>query len=1049
MFSAIFIKRPRFAIVISLFTMLAGIICVFKLPIAEYPQVSPPTIMVFATYPGAGSQVIADTVAAPIEAEVNGVEDMVYYSSQSDNLGNYTLTLTFAPNADENMALVNVNNAIKRAEHSLPSEVVSNGLMSFKRSSDILGIIAIYSRNPEHTPLFLSNYASIHMKDAIARLDGVGQAMIFGEQNYSMRLWLDPLKMKALSVSYDDIRNAVASQNVQAATGSVGTEMSSGYMQFKVDTQGRLITPQEFGNIIVKSGDKGRQVRLTDVAKIELGSETYSGLCKLDGRPAVILAVFKLNNANALKVMESVKDEMNELKKSFPEGIDWDIAYDSTEFVVMTMREIVETLVLTFILVVLITWIFLQDWRATIVPAVTIPVSLIGTFVFLYALNMSINTLTMFALILVIGSVVDDAIVVTENCIRLIDEEGMKPFDAAMKSMEQITNALIATTLVVIAVYAPIAFYGGMVGKIYMQFAVTMCIALCLSTVNALTLSPALCAIVLQQHRQHWLPLRAFFGLFNIFLNGLRNVYLFIGGLLVRHPIVTIVAFCGILFGNYYFFSTLPSSFVPQEDKGALFGEVTLSPGTSLPRTEAVLAEVAKIAEGLPGVKHVLIVPGRSFTAGSGENLGMLFLDLKPWDDRKTPDTQISAIQQEMIKRCMGIPDAAVTMFAPPAISGLGATGGVSFALQATGDQTYQDLAQTTTSLLGKIMESGKAIYAFTSLDAHTPMLRLDIDRAKAEAMKVPVSAIFNTLQTQLGSFYINDFNMFGKTYQVKMQAERKFRENLNAIGQLNVTSSTGKIVPLDALATVSWTLGPRQAERFNMFPSANVNTQGVPFFSSGEMMKLIENIVRKNFAKDYQISWTDMSYQESQNEGKVIWLLTLSLLMAYLFLVAQYESWTVPISVMLSVATATLGGMLALKFTGMSMNIYCQLGLLMLIGLTGKTAILMVEFSKQNREEGASIRDAAINGMKIRFRAVMMTALSFVIGVFPMVIASGAGAGSRHSIGVTTFWGMLVATVIGMMFIPGLYSVFQYAAEGTYKLFRMTPRELRKDELK
>jgi hydrophobe/amphiphile efflux-1 (HAE1) family protein len=1044
MFSAIFIKRPRFAIVISLFTILTGMICVFKLPVAEYPQVASPTIVVSAAYPGAGAQVIADTVAAPIEAEINGVEDLIYYSSQSDNMGNYTLTLTFKPDADENMALVNVNNAIKRAEHSLPSEVVSNGLTSYKRSSDFLGIIAVYSDNPEHTPLFLSNYASIHMKDAIARLDGVGQAIIFGAQDYSMRLWLDPYRMKALSVGYSDILNAVSSQNVQAATGSVGTESSSPYMQFKVDTKGRLTSPEEFANIIVKSGEGGRQVRLRDVARIELGAESYSGLCRLDGRPAVVLAVFKLNDANALKVMNNVKSEMDVLKRNFPEGMTWTTPYDSTEFVVMTMKEIVETLVLTFVLVVLITWIFLQDWRATVIPALTIPVSLIGTFVFLFALDMSINTLTMFALILAIGSVVDDAIVVTENCVRLIDEEGMKPFDAAMKSMQQISNALVATTLVVVAVYAPIAFFGGMVGKIYMQFAITMCVALCLSLVNALTLSPALCAVLLRRDRRHWLPLRAFFKVVNIGLAWLRSLYLFVGALLVRHPIFTTLAIGAILYGNYYVFNSLPSSFLPQEDKGTLFCEVVLAPGTSLPKTEAVLADVGEMVQGLEGVNHVVSVPGRSFTAGNGENVGMLFLDLDSWSKRKTPELQLSALQAEITKLGAAIPDATVTVFAPPAISGLGNTGGVTFALQATGNQTYQDLSQTANSLMGKIMGSKKAIYAFTSLDAHTPMLHLEIDRAKAEAMNVPVSAVFSTLQTQLGSLYINDFNMFGKTYKVKMQAEAEFRENLNAIERLHVTSNTGNVVPMDALATVSWSLGPRQAERFNMFPSANINTQGVPFFSSGEMMKLIQNIVDKEFPNDYQISWTDMSYQESQNEGKVVGLLVLSLLMAYLFLVAQYESWTVPISVMLSVATATLGGMLALKWTGMSMNIYCQLGLLMLIGLTAKTSILMVEFSKQDRENGASIRDAAMNGMKIRFRSVMMTAVSFLFGIFPMVIASGAGAGSRHSIGITTFWGMMVATIVGMMFIPGLYSVFQYLAEGTYKLLRITPREQR-----
>ncbi len=1032
MFSAIFIRRPRFALVISLFLMLAGIISVYRLPIAEYPQVSPPTIMVMATYPGASAQVIADTVASPLESEVNGTEDMVYYSSQSDNLGNYTLTLTFKSGADEDMALVNVNNAVKRAEHALPTDVVNNGLTVVKRSSDMLATYAFYSDNPEHTPLFLSNYVSIHIKDAIARIDGIGQAIIFGEQEYSIRIWLDPYKMRAYSISDDDVRNAVASQNIQAATGSVGTESSSRWMQFKVDTKGRLSTPEEFERIIVKSGEDGRQIRLGDIAKVELGAETYNSTGTLNGKPAVVLAIFKLNDANALEIMKEVNKTLDELKQNFPDGMTWDVCYDSTRFVVVSMQEIVETLILTFILVVVITYLFLQDWRATIIPSVTIPVSLIGTFLFLYLLNMSINTLTMFALILVIGSVVDDAICVTENCTRLIDEEHLSPFDAAMKTMEQLTGALIATTLVVVAIYMPIMFYGGMVGTIYTQFAVTMCIALCLSTVNAMTLSPALCALVLRPGKTP----RGFFHLFNIGLNWTRNTYLFVGGLLVRRTLLTIVLFGLILFGNYYFYQRLPSAFLPEEDKGTIFCEVVLPASASLPRTEAALAEVSDLIKDIPGINQLLAIPGRSLTAGEGENLGLLIVDLKPWAERTTPETQISQIQSAIIKRAAVLPDASVNAFVPPAIMGLGATGGVTFSLQATGDQSSQEIAQTTNHLLSKIMETGKAVYAFTSFDANTPMLYLDINRDKAEAMNVSINSIFSALQSQLGSYYINDFNKYGKTYQVKTQLAPELRENLNIIDQLYVTSTTGENIPLSAVADLRWTLGPRQAERFNMFPSASVNTQTVPSFSSGEMMNLLEDLVHKNLSKDYQISWTDMSYQESQNEGKIVSLLMISLLVAYLFLVAQYESWTMPISVMLSVATATLGAILALKLSNMSLNIYCQLGLLMLIGLTAKTAILMVEFSKFERDKGATIQDAALNGMRVRFRSVMMTALSFVIGVFPMVVASGAGAGSRQSIGVTTFWGMLVATIAGMMFIPGLYVIFQRAAEGVSGFF-------------
>lgn len=1026
MFSAIFIRRPRFALVISLFIMLAGILCIGKLPIAEYPRVSPPTIVVSASYPGASAQVIADTVAAPLESEINGTENMSYYSSQSDNSGNYSLTLTFESDADEDMALVNVNNAVKRAEHALPTEVVNNGITVYKRSSDMLATIAVTSSNPEHTPLFLSNYVSIHLKDAIARIHGVGAAVVFGEQKYSIRIWLDPYRMKAYSVSDGDVRDAVARQNIQAATGAVGTESTSGFMQYKVDAKGRLATPEEFGKIIVKSASDGRQIRLSDIARIELGAETYNSASSYDGRTSATLAVFKLNNANALEVMKNIRAELQKASANFPRGMEWHIAYDSTSFIIASMQEIVETLVLTFLLVVVITYLFLQDWRATIIPSVTIPVSLIGTFLFLHLLDMSINTLTMFALILVIGSVVDDAICVTENCTRLINEEHLSPFDAAMKTMRQLTGALIATTLVVVAIYMPIMFYGGMVGAIYKQFAVTMCIALCLSTVNAMTLSPALCALVLRPAKEA----RGLFRWFNVGLDWTRNTYLAVGGLLVRRMVLTVILFAAILFGNWFFFQRLPSAFLPSEDKGTVFCDVTLPPGATLPRTRAVLDDLEELIKDHPAIAHILAVPGRSLTAGEGENLGMMILSLKPWSERSAGDAQIANVQREIIRRCRSIADASVNVFVPPAIMGLGTTGGVSFALQATGNQTSQEIAQTANGIVARLMESGKAVYAFTTFDASTPMLYLDINRDKAEAMNVPVNSIFTALQSQLGSYYINDFNKYGKTYKVKMQLAPELRENRNIIDQLHVTASDGGEVPLSAIASLKWTLGPRQVERFNMFPSASINTQSIPSVSSGEMMKTVERIVRENLSKEWQVSWTDMSYQESRNEGKIVNLLMISLLVAYLFLVAQYESWTMPVSVMLSVATATLGAIFALLFSGMELNIYCQLGLLMLIGLTAKTAILMVEFSKQEREDGASVADAALNGMRVRFRSVMMTALSFVIGVFPMVTASGAGAGSRQAIGVTTFWGMLLATILGMMFIPGLYSIFQRMAE-------------------
>ncbi|MCC8190831.1 MAG: efflux RND transporter permease subunit, partial [Planctomycetes bacterium] len=1011
----------------------AGAMCVFMLPVSEYPQVTPPTIKVSAFYPGAGSTVIADTVAAPIEAEVNSVEDMVYYSSTSNNEGQYELMLTFKSDVNEDMALVNTNNAVKRAEHLLPPEVVNNGVVVTKSSSDMAAVVTFQSSNPEHSTLFLSNYVSINVSDAIARIDGVGQATIFGERKYSMRIWLDPHRMRAMDIGYDEVSAAIASQNMQAATGSVGKEFSDDAMQYKVETRGRLLTEEEFGAIVVRSGDNGRQVRIADIARIELGAETYGGVNRRNGEPAIALGIFKLNSANALELVNNVRTELTRMAANFPDGVTWDFTYDSTKFVRVAMLEIVQTLLLTFILVVIITYLFLQDWRATLVPTLTIPVSLVGTFLVLYLFNMSINTLTMFALILVIGSVVDNAICVVESCARLIHEEKLTPLDAAMKTMEQLSGALIATTLVVVAIYLPIAFYGGMVGIIYFQFAVTMCIALVISTISALTLSPALCAIVMREIK----PPTGFFRWFNRAVDYTRGGYLFFAGILARRLVVTAVIFGAIAYANYALFITTPSAFLPAEDKGAVLCDVVLPPGATLSRTEAALADLYARIRDIPGIHKILTVPGQSLTAGQGENLGMVIVDLEDWDERKTPATQVGAIQREVSRRAQALPDASVTAFVPPAIMGLGATGGVTFSLMATGQQTPRDLADATTFLMGKILETGQAMYAFTSFDADTPMVYIDLDRDKAEVMGVPVSAVFSTLQTQLGSYYVNDFNMYSKTYQVKLQSGPAFRRNLNDIEQLTVTSTAGDSVPLTAIAGVRWILGPRQVERFNMFQSAAINTQSLPSVSSGQMMQTVADLVRTEMSREYQIGWTDMSYQESQNQGQIVWLMLLALVFGYLFLVAQYESWVMPIPVFLSVGTATLGGLLALRLYGQAMNIYCQLGLLMLVGLTAKTAILMVEYAKQERDDGQSLYDAAMLSMRVRFRAVQMTGLSFVFGVAPMVVATGAGSGSRRAIGQTTFWGMIVALVFGMILIPPLYVLFQWLGEESMRRLR------------
>ena len=1026
MISQIFIDRPKLSIVISVVTVLAGVLCLTQVPIAEYPEIAPPTINVSASYPGASAQVIAETVGAIIEAEVNGVEDMIYFSSTSDNSGNYSLTITFESGTNDDMAQVNVQNAVQRAEPSLPEEVKALGVTVRKRSSDILAMYSFMTDGTSLSQLELSNYIRLNVRDALARINGISEASIMGERAYSMRIWLDPLRMSSLNISPEEIISAIQTQNIQAAAGTVGAESSNDYIQLKVNTLGRLQSVDEFGDIIIKVGKKGQLTRLRDVARIELGAETYAANSTYNGKENVALAIYRNSDANALSVINAANAKLEELSQYFPDGVSYTIGYDPTEYIRITMEEIVETLIVTLLLVVGITYLFLQDWRATLIPSITIPVSLMGTFVFLIPLGFTINTLTMFALILVIGSLVDDAIVVVENCMRIIEEEHLPPKQAVEKSMQQITGAVIATTLVIVAIYAPIGFYGGMVGTIYLQFSATMCISLVISTVNALTLSPALCRLLLRPLQETRNPL--FIG-FNKVLNFTRNGYVSVSKLFVRRAILTILIFCGVFAATYWRYNKTQSEFLPAEDKGALMVDVQLPPGATLHRTDLAMKQFYDKVKSLPGVKDMIIVSGFSFIGGNGENVGLGIVTLKPWDQRQTPDTQIAAIQQRILKETADIASAKINVFQPPAIMGLGVTGGVSFVLQATGNQTPQELMSTLNGLLANLNNKQvmpHVMYAFSSFEASTPQLYLDIDRAKAESMNIPINRIFTTLQSKLASLYVNDFNIYGNSFQVKIQSEAKERSSLSDISQIMIRSDNGKMVPLSSIAKVSYMVGPRQIQRFNQSMSASVNAQSIPGVSSGALMKEIEQLVKEKLPKEYRISWTDMSYQERGNEGKIVGLMALALVFGYLFLVAQYESWSIPMPVMVSVMFALLGGLLGVWAWGISLSIYAQLGLIMLVGLSSKNAILMVEFSKQEREAGKSIFDAAQDGLRQRYRAVLMTAWSFIIGVYPMVIATGAGAGSRRAIGITTFSGMLLATIIGITFIPALYALVQ-----------------------
>ncbi|MDY4806873.1 MAG: efflux RND transporter permease subunit, partial [Desulfovibrio sp.] len=934
MFSRIFIERPRLAAVVSLILLLAGGISLANLPVAEYPEIAPPTLFVSATYSGASADVVAQTVAMPLENEINGVEDLLYFSSTSSNSGSYSCSVTFRSGTDSDIALVNLQNAVKRAEAQLPSEVTKVGITVEKRGNDILAMLAFQTDGTSLSLNELVNYVNNNVKDALARLEGVSSSDMMSQQEYAMRIWMDPLRMSGLGISSSEIRSAVEAQNVQAAAGTLGAEGSNRYVSYKLNVQGRLKTAEEFGEIVVRSdADSGRIVRLRDVATVELGSSSYSGRSTFNGKESVGLSLYRSPDANALATMNRIKAELATWEQRFPPGVSYSIAYDPTKFIVASMREMVSTLVVALILVVLVTWLFIQDWRATLIPAVAIPVSLVGTFSVMYALGYSINTLTMFGLILVIGSLVDDAIVVVENTQGIMEREGLPAREAAINSMRQITGAVIATTLVTVACYAPLAFYGGMVGAIYRQFAVSMCVALCLSTVVALTLSPALCALVLRRSGGQCAPI---FLPVNRFLDALRGRYLGLTGRLVRRGGLTLGILGGTFLGVWLLYGHIPPSFLPMEDKGVIFCNVELPGDAVQERTDAVLATVRERLAAIPGIHSVMQVSGMSMLSGSGENAAMCIVELDPWEERSAPQARLSAIMGQIQGRTHDIAAASIVAFTPPAIMGLGATGGASFDICGIGDIDASALATVTDAFVRDLSARPETMFAMTAYDAATPQLRLRLDREKAELLGIQAGTVFSTLQDVLASYYINDFTLSGNNFEVKLQAGADSRSSLHHVEELLIPNSNGDMVPLSALGTLQYEVGPRQITRFNKMVAAEINAQSAPGVSSGDLYAAIEGI---KLPAGYHIEWTGLSYQEKQNTGQIVFLMGLALLFAYLFLVAQYESWTIPVPVMLTVSFAVLGALLGLTVCGESMSIYAQLGLVMLIGLAAKNA--------------------------------------------------------------------------------------------------------------